>query len=326
MVAWPCERGGNRFFSREGSAERNARAQEPKRKEERGSAEREVTRDAEEKKRLRPGDRRERAKGLGIEKRRAFRARNALKGKRGRRLVYFQGPKDSLTPTFPAPFNARVAPSAPLPADDAFARRLWRPGFVRQVRIASKPMIPMILRSEHDDLVQEALVRAYNARETFKGEGDQDLLKWVLVIVRNYSRDVADKRSKEPDFEPLPIDSPDLKVSDPAKVAEAREGSEEKEARLPAPIAKWLLTAKGVLRCLSPDDQEILKLRLGLNLSINETARMLGISEGTVKMRYRRAFERVIELAKNAGLAAGEPQPGGPHLLPPAASEGDEEE
>jgi RNA polymerase sigma factor (sigma-70 family) len=222
-------------------------------------------------------------------------------------------------------FNAAMPGPASPPADDAFARRLWRPAFIRQVRIASRPVIPAILRPDHDDLIQEALIRAYNARATYKGASDADLLKWVLVILRNHARDVADKRSKEPEFEPLPVDSPGAKGDDPAQIAEAREAVQE-EVRLPASVAQWLATARGVLGCLSPDDQEILKLRVGSNFSVGETARMLGIPEGAVKMRYRRAFERVVELAKRAGLGPGGPRALGRPSPPPPAGEGEEEE
>jgi hypothetical protein len=62
-----------------------------------------------------------------------------------------------------------VTEPAPPPADDAFARRLWRPAFIRQVRIASKPVIPAILRPDHDDLIQEALIRAYTDILNAKG-------------------------------------------------------------------------------------------------------------------------------------------------------------
>lgn len=234
-------------------------------------------------------------------------------------------PNGFLDAAGPTQLNARVKEPAGTPAGDAFAQRLWRPLFRRRVRIASKPMIPAILRSEHDDLIQEALVRAYGARETYKGESDEDLLKWVLVILRNLSRDVADKRSKEPEFEPLVGDCPGPKGDDPLKVAEAREGTEE-EVRLPPSVVKWLATAKGVLGRLSADDQEILKLRVGMNFTVEETARMLGLTEGAVKMRYRRAFERVIELAKNAGLAPGGPRAEGTYPPPGPAEDADEEE
>ena len=230
-----------------------------------------------------------------------------------------------MTPPDPPGLNARVPEVLPPPADDAFAERLWRPAFVRQVRIASKSMIPMIIRSEHDDLIQEALIRAYKGRHTYNGSTDLDLLKWVLVILRNHSRDVADERSKEPQFEPLPVDSAAAKIDDPVNVPESHAGSKE-EAGLPAAVTQWLATARGILGCLSPDDQEILKHRLGMGFSVGETARILGISEGAVKMRFHRAFQRIVALARKAKLTPGGPRTSGSQGPSSPAQEGDEEE
>ena len=73
-------------------------------------------------------------------------------------------------------FNGAVPESLSSPEADAFARRLWRPEFQRQVSKASKTILPATLRSQRDDLIQEALTKAYHHRDQFKGTSDQELL------------------------------------------------------------------------------------------------------------------------------------------------------
>jgi RNA polymerase sigma factor (sigma-70 family) len=193
------------------------------------------------------------------------------------------------------------------PEDDAFARRLWRPEFQWQVRKASRTVLPAILRSQKDDLIEEALVKAYHRRDQFRGTTDEDLLGWVLVIHRNMIRDLLKSKSEDdPEVEPLPLEMADRKAEDPALAAErAEEG--ETEVKLPQTAKTWTETAKGLLGLLPEDDREVLLLRLGMGLSAAETARVLSargqeVTEGAVRTRTFRAQRKLNEMAEKVEL------------------------
>ena len=213
-------------------------------------------------------------------------------------------------------FNGAVPESLSSPEDDAFARRLWRPEFQRQVSKASKTILPAILRSQKDDLIQEALTKAYHHRDQFKGTNDQELLGWVLVIHRNMIRDILKSKSEDdPQVEPLPVEMADRKAEDPAVAAERAEEAEA-EVKLPPTAKTWTDTAKGLLGLLSEEDREVLLLRLGMGLSAAETAKILSaqgqeVTEGTVRTRTFRAQRRLNEMAEKVGLMRpkGEAEP-----------------
>ena len=233
----------------------------------------------------------------------------------------------------------RVLEPAKMPDDDAFAHRLWDTNFGRQVRKACRPIMPQVLRPDWDDIIQDALAKAYEKRSQFKGESQEDLLGWVLVIIRNLSRDKLDAREARPEEEPLPEGAPDPKprsvqgvpVLPPAgevevepmsdELADAKPGPVEaaEETELPARMCQQHDMMKGILGLLSKEDREVLLLRIGQGLSVARTAEFLGIREGAVKMRTRRALERLKEMASRVGLRPES-------LSPPKDKTGEDEE
>ena len=200
----------------------------------------------------------------------------------------------------------------PAPADDAFARRLFEPKFRAQVQKASRPIIPAILRPEMDDVIQQALIRAYERRDQFGGTTQEDLLGWVLVILKNLTRDLLDGRKGLLVTEVLSEEPEDKRLKDPALAAQETETGPEEKIALPPKAHAWLETAQGILGLLSEEDREVLLLRLGHGLSTHETAELLSrggkpISEEAVKMRLYRAQKRINELAEQVGLKRPNP-------------------
>ncbi len=96
-----------------------------------------------------------------------------------------------------------------------FARRLFAPAFVEKVRIASWPCFPHQLKSRRDDIIQEALIKAYHAREQFRGATDEDLLGWVLEILRNHALNILEAEADQPRLVSLPtIEIADFRGTD----------------------------------------------------------------------------------------------------------------
>jgi RNA polymerase sigma-70 factor (ECF subfamily) len=131
-----------------------------------------------------------------------------------------------------------------------------------------------------DDVVQEALVKAYRQLSRYRGESG--FRPWLLAIVANETRNLHRSRRRRDGLalraasasEPLP-DAPD-----PADTVLARERRERLVDRL---------------RLLDRRDQDVLVCRFLLDLSEQETAAALGVPKGTVKSRTSRALARLRE-------------------------------
>ena len=124
-----------------------------------------------------------------------------------------------------------------------------------------------------DDIVQEAMLRAFRGFDGFRGE---NVRPWLLTIVRNCWRNsVGDVRRRAHD--PLPDeDGRPLAADGPDPEAEAVRRAEER--RLHAAIA------------LLPEDfREVLILREMEDLSYREIAEAVGAPIGTVMSRLARA-------------------------------------
>ncbi|MGK5681149.1 RNA polymerase sigma factor [Actinoplanes sp. URMC 104] len=131
-----------------------------------------------------------------------------------------------------------------------------------------------------DDVVQEAMVKAYRQLSRYRGESG--FRPWLLAIVANETRNLHRSRRRRDGLalravsatEPLP-DAPD-----PADTVLARERRERLVARL---------------RLLGQRDRDVLVCRFLLDLSEQETAAALGVAKGTVKSRTARALARLRE-------------------------------
>jgi RNA polymerase sigma-70 factor (ECF subfamily) len=127
--------------------------------------------------------------------------------------------------------------------------------------------------ADADDVVQEAMLRAFRGFSGFRGENAR---AWLLTIVRNCwrnrSRDVARRR-----HEPLPED-------DEAPLASAEPGPEALALR--ASEARRL---RALIGRLPEDFRETLLLREIEDLSYREIAEATGAPIGTVMSRLARA-------------------------------------
>jgi RNA polymerase sigma factor (sigma-70 family) len=177
--------------------------------------------------------------------------------------------------------------------DDRFARRLFDPAFLSRVRLSSRPVIPRDLAGEVEDLVDRALLRAYERRRQFRGRTDDHLTGWVLRILLNLTRDILRRRRSESGLE-----NPAVDPSIPPAPSSREEGG-------PAP---------GLLDEIPPADRDVLRLRLGMNLSVRETAELITrggdcVSEAAVKMRFSRAVRRLAAAAERDARATSRRRP-----------------
>jgi RNA polymerase sigma-70 factor, ECF subfamily len=158
-------------------------------------------------------------------------------------------------------------------------RSLERPVFV---------MLFMLLRNESDaeDAAQETFIKVYRNLHTFRG--DAKFSTWVISIARNEGLGVLRKRSSRPEES---LDHP----SD-------REDEADRGDFTPALLTDWrevpleALERKELRDCLGravlnlpPIYREVVQLRDIDELDVRETAEVIGISPGSVKVRLHRA-------------------------------------
>lgn len=136
-----------------------------------------------------------------------------------------------------------------------------------------------LLRNEHDarDSVQEAFLRAFKARDRFRGG---DGRAWLLTIVRNvcYSRLRVVRREKAPEA----FDERHHGAVDEPAENEARQSREADHARLNAALA-----------ALPEEMREVIVLHELERLPYREIAAVVGIPLGTVMSRLARARLRL---------------------------------
>lgn len=130
-------------------------------------------------------------------------------------------------------------------------------------------------RADADDVVQEAILRAYRG---FDGLVARDAKSWLLVIVRNCHRSELASRRRRP-TEPLPGDE------DAHDVLVSHAAGPEDEA---ASADEWRALA-GVLMTLPEEHREVLVLKEIEDMSYREIADVVGIPIGTVMSRLARA-------------------------------------
>jgi RNA polymerase sigma-70 factor, ECF subfamily len=132
--------------------------------------------------------------------------------------------------------------------------------------------------ADADDVVQEALVKAYRQLSRYRGESG--FKAWLLAIVANETRNLHRSRKRRDGLllRAAAGEEPEQLGPDPA------------ESTLAADRRRRLLDR---MRRLDVRDREVLVCRYLLDLSEAETATTLGVPKGTVKSRTARALTRL---------------------------------
>jgi RNA polymerase sigma-70 factor, ECF subfamily len=154
-----------------------------------------------------------------------------------------------------------------------------------------------------EDAAQEVFLKAFTQLESFEGRGS--LEGWITRIATNTCLNMirGSKRRPELTTSDLTEDESNWLDDKLANVATERYRSSERSM-----VAADL--ADRVLRTLSPDDQLVLKLIDGEELSVNDVVKLTGWSESKVKVTAFRARRRMREaVEKLLGRKAGTKQP-----------------
>jgi len=123
-----------------------------------------------------------------------------------------------------------------------------------------------------DDLVDEVLLAAYEHIDRFRGTESQ-FRSWIFTIAHNQAVDHHRRRREE-----QPLDR-----------VVARRAANDTEAEALARVSEGEL--REMLADLAPAQRQVLLLRLVADLSIEQTAAVLGRTTGAVKALQHRAIE-----------------------------------
>lgn len=162
------------------------------------------------------------------------------------------------------------------------------PSFADQM-VASLPMLRAFARSlcrqrdMADDLVQEAMMRAWSSRHTF--QPGSSFRAWVFTILRNQFYSAVRKNNRHATWEPEAAER--ILVQQP-----------EQEARL------HLEDVQGALRQLPREQREMLLMIAGAGLSYEEAALAADCKIGTVKSRINRGRAAIRAIVDGGDWAA----------------------
>lgn len=132
--------------------------------------------------------------------------------------------------------------------------------------------------ADAEDAAQEAFIAAHRALPRFRPGAP--LRPWLLRIVANTARNRRRAAGRRAELAPRLAES--LRLVDAAPSPERQaEAAEERAALLRA------------VTSLQTPDRDVIACRYFLDLSVAETAAVLGCAEGTVKSRLSRALERL---------------------------------
>jgi RNA polymerase sigma-70 factor (ECF subfamily) len=141
-------------------------------------------------------------------------------------------------------------------------------------------------KSEAEDLTQETFIRAYQTLQTFRLETGS-FGNWLLRVARNLIIDHY-RRERRLCGNTASEDVEDLKLEDERTPSPQRMAEQEEAARF----------LRGGMMTLSPNLKEAVLLRDMEGLAYHEIARLMGVSEGTIKSRVSRGR---LQLAKILG-------------------------
>lgn len=138
-----------------------------------------------------------------------------------------------------------------------------------------------------EDLVQDVLMVAW--RTSRRCQGPDALLPWLYGILRNQVRKEVLRRVRRRRRETRAAGGSDAVQAEASRTLEVQEAQSELERAIAALPRRW---------------REVIVMRYLRELSVEDTARALGIPEGTVKSRSTRGLAALR--ARLVGAASGD--------------------
>jgi RNA polymerase sigma-70 factor (ECF subfamily) len=181
-----------------------------------------------------------------------------------------------------------ASPGAEAPAGEAQLVLLARGGdsaaWESIVRLHQEPVFRLAYlllgdAQEAEDAAQEAFIRAYRALGSF--DTQRPLRPWLLSIGANLARNRL--RSIGRYLSALRRKA----QSEPAYLPSAEQHSDQRQQ------AQQVWQA---VRRLPPADQQVIYLRIFLELPVEEAGQVINVAPGTVKSRLHRALQRLKEI------------------------------
>jgi RNA polymerase sigma-70 factor (ECF subfamily) len=149
----------------------------------------------------------------------------------------------------------------------------------RELYSATAPLLTRYLRArgvpDADDAVGETFIRVVRSIDRFEGD-EAGFRTWIFTIGRNLVVDDVRRRARHPS-DATPDEA--LTVAGPT-------GDTEEDAFRALADAR----VAGILGGLSPDQRDVLLLRILAGLTIAEIAQVIGKPEGAVKMLQARGI------------------------------------
>jgi RNA polymerase sigma-70 factor, ECF subfamily len=135
-------------------------------------------------------------------------------------------------------------------------------------------------RESSEDMVQMVFYRMLKYRHTFKGDGE--FKSWMYHLARNVLKDHVKKNKKT-------INHYDV-VEFEERIAGGTQADEQIQKE------QELRVLQNALTNLSPENKEVLVLSRFQELKYSEIAKIMDITEGTVKVRVHRAMNQLKEI------------------------------
>jgi RNA polymerase sigma-70 factor, ECF subfamily len=176
------------------------------------------------------------------------------------------------------------------------------------VVIEGRMSVALKARMTADDVLQESLLQAWRDREKCEWRGIGPFRRWLLTIVDNRLKDIAERESRLKrggGRAALPFDRRESDDSSaPPRYAGPVASTTPSRAAMDRETAEIMRES---LEAAPEDVREVVRLRLFEELTIEETAERLGIGFSAVRHRFRRGAEAYYrELTRRLGTRGGD--------------------
>lgn len=140
-----------------------------------------------------------------------------------------------------------------------------------------------------EDVLGEVFLQVVRDLRSFKG-GEREFRAWVFVIAHHRMLDEARRRSRKP---------VELRAELPLDHSSSPDAEDEMLRGMAADGVRQVLNG------LSPDQRNVLLLRVLGDLTVDEVAKALGKSSGAVKALQRRGLEALEQTLSRDGVTPG---------------------
>ena len=138
-------------------------------------------------------------------------------------------------------------------------------------------------RESAEDCGQETMIRIWRSLDSYRG--DCALESWVYRIAANCCMDYLRKKKRDKSVSMEPMQEQGFDPADPSPGTEEQVVAADEQKRL-----------REAITMLPEDQREALIMTQLEKVSYEEAAKLLGVSEGTIKSRVNRAKARLKEI------------------------------